>query len=72
MINIEESLKRGTPLEVLEKLQGKEVLKKLQKTEPIKKDIEKNNFTNIENIARLSSSYSVSISLILFCCCNVS
>lgn len=41
MINIEESLKHGTPKEVLEKLQGKEVLKKLQKTEPIKRNVEK-------------------------------
>ncbi|TAL59532.1 MAG: hemerythrin domain-containing protein [Bacteroidetes bacterium] len=41
MINIEESLKRGTPIEILEKLQGKEVLKKLQGTEPVKKDVEK-------------------------------
>jgi hypothetical protein len=39
----------------------------------IKKDIEKNNFTNIENIARLSSSYSVSIAINLstFLCSNV-
>ena len=41
MINIEESLKRGTPIEVLEKLHGKEVLKKLQETEPVKKNVEK-------------------------------
>lgn len=41
MINIEESLKRGTPIEVLEKLHGKEVLKKLQEKEPVKKDVEK-------------------------------
>jgi hemerythrin-like domain-containing protein len=41
MINIEESLKRGTPIEVLEKLHGKEVLKKLQQTEPVKRNVEK-------------------------------
>jgi hemerythrin-like domain-containing protein len=41
MINIEESLKRGTPIEVLKKLHGKEVLKKLQATEPIKRNVEK-------------------------------
>ena len=39
----------------------------------IKKDIEKNNYTNIENISRLSSSYSVSIAINLstFLCSNV-
>lgn len=41
MINIEESLKRGTPLEVLEKLQGKEMLKNLQHKEPVKRNVEK-------------------------------
>ncbi len=41
MINIEESLKRGTPIEVLEKLYGKEAIKKLQVSEPVKKNVEK-------------------------------
>lgn len=41
MINIEESVKRGTPVEVLEKLHGKETLKKLQQAEPVKRNVEK-------------------------------
>lgn len=45
MINIEESLKRGTPPEVIKELQEKEAkateAKKLQKTDPVKKQEEK-------------------------------
>lgn len=41
MINIEESIKRGTPKEVLEKLQEKEALKKIKEKEPVKRSVEK-------------------------------